>query len=294
VIFAFFRTGSDVSEGWPVAGPSVFDPIAVVVLFGTGSDVSEGWPVAGPSVFDPIAVVVLFGTGSDVSEGSPSAGPAVFPPIVVVALFGAGSGIAEDCAGGRTSDSMLGREFAFSSICPASFGGRAAAVFDPIATFLGFIAGSGLTGARFGSIGVVAAVLRKQPCEVHGCTTPRDGKGQLQPIKATHAAPMRNGLIDRFRAGKIPFPRFQEGDNEVMKTNDENRRPVCRYAVAPSGIALSMVNFSELCLAVAVAHKSGSCPLWIKSGRKKSSLRCLLAPPDANAQNDAAKPDMTR
>ena len=117
---------------------------------------------------------------------------------------------------------MLVRELAFSSICPASFGGLAAAVFAATATFLAFIAGSGLNGVRFGSIGVVAAVLRKQPCEVHVCTTPRGGKGQLQPIKAAHAALMRNGLIDRFRAGKIPFPRFQEGDNEVMKTNDEN------------------------------------------------------------------------
>ena len=218
MIFAFFRTGSGVSEGWPVAGPSVFDPIAVVVLFGTGSDVSEGWPVAGPSVFDPIAVVVLFGTGSDVLEGSPSAG--------LVGFLRAGSGIADDCAGGRASDSVLVREFAFSSICPASLGGLAAAVFDVIVTFLAFVAGSGLNGARFGSIGVVAAVLRKQPCEVHVCTTPRGGKGQLQPIKAAHAAPMRNGLIDRFRAGKIPFPRFQEGDNELIQINDENRRPV--------------------------------------------------------------------
>ena len=33
VIFAFFRTGSGVSDGRPVAGPSSFGPIAVVVLF---------------------------------------------------------------------------------------------------------------------------------------------------------------------------------------------------------------------------------------------------------------------
>jgi len=121
---------------------------------------------------------------------------------------------------------MLVRDFAFSSICPTSSGGLAAAGFDAMAIFFAFTAGSGLNGALFGSIGVVAAVLRKQPCEVHVCTTPRGGKGQLQPIRAAHAAPMRNGLIDRFRAGKIPLPRFQEGDNEVMKTNDENRRPV--------------------------------------------------------------------
>src|SRR4030095_50128 len=178
------------SKGWPNvfslmarfismnsadAGVSIFAATVIFAFFRTGSGVSEGWPVAGPSVFDPIAVVVLFGTGSDVLEGSPSA--------ALVGFFGAGSGIAEDCAGGRTSDSMLVREFAFSSICPASFGGLAGAFFDAIATFLAFVAGSGLNGARFGSIGVVATVLRKQPCEVHVCTTPRGGKGQLQALQ---------------------------------------------------------------------------------------------------------------
>jgi hypothetical protein len=149
----------------------------------------------------------------------------VLPPIVVVALFGTGSGVAEDGAGG-TSDSFMVWEFAFSSTAVASFDGLAAAGFTAIATFLAFIAGSGLNGALFGPIGVEAAVLMKQPCEVHVWTTPRVGKGQLQPIKAAHRGPTRNGLINRFRAGKIPFPRFQEGDNEAMKINDENRRAV--------------------------------------------------------------------
>jgi hypothetical protein len=120
------------------------------------------------------------------------------------------------------------REFAFSSTSPASFGGLAAAGLVAIATFLAFIAGWGLNGARFGSISVVAAVLVKQPCEVHVSTTPLGGKGQLQPSKAAHKAPVRNGLINRFRAGKIPFPRFLEGDNEAMKINDENRRVAWR------------------------------------------------------------------
>lgn len=123
------------------------------------------------------------------------------------------------------------REFGFSSTRQAALGGLAAAGFVAIATFLAFIAGSGLNGARFGAIGVVAAVLVKQPCEVHVCTTPRGGKGQLQPIKAAHRAPMKNGLINCFRAGKIPFPAFHafpKGDNELMKTNDENRRVVWR------------------------------------------------------------------
>ena len=118
-------------------------------------------------------------------------------------------------------------EFGFSSTGRAALGGLAAAGFVAIATFLAFIAGSGLNGARFGAIGVVAAVLVKQ----HVCTTPRGGKGQLQPIKAAHRAPMRNGLINCFRAGKIPFPAlhaFPKGDNESMKTNDENRRAVWR------------------------------------------------------------------
>ena len=142
------------------------------------------------------------------------------------ALFGTGSGGAEGAAGG-ISDSTVVREFGCSSTGPAALGGLAAAGFVAIATLLAFIAGSGLNGDRFGAIGVVAAVLVKQPCEVHVCTTPRGGKGQ-QPIKAAHRAPMRNGLINCFRAGKIPFPAFPEGDNEAMKINDENRRAVWR------------------------------------------------------------------
>jgi hypothetical protein len=99
---------------------------------------------------------------------------------------------------------------------------------EAIATFVDFtvlILAPGLNGARFGSIGVVAAVLVKQRCEVHVCTIPR-GTGLLQPIKIAHRAQMKNSFINRFRAGKIPFPRFLEGDNEAMKINDENRRAV--------------------------------------------------------------------
>ena len=105
-------------------------------------------------------------------------------------------------------NSMMVREFGFPSTGPASFCGLAAVGFAAIATFLAFTAGSGLNGARFGSIGVVAAVLVKQPCEVHVCTTPRGGKGQLQPIKVTHRAPMRNGLINSFPRGQNPVPAF--------------------------------------------------------------------------------------
>ena len=121
-------------------------------------------------------------------------------------------------------------EFGFSSTGRAALGGLAAAGFVAIATFLAFTAGSGLNGARFGAIAVVVAVLVEQPCGVHVCTTPGGGKGQ-QPIKAAHRAPMRNGLINCFHAGKIPFPAlhaFPKGDNESMKTNDENRRAVWR------------------------------------------------------------------
>jgi len=135
---------------------------------------------------------------------------------VLGALFGTGPGGAEGAAGG-ISDSTVVREFGCSSTGPAALGGLAAAGFVAIATLLAFIAG--LNGDRFGAIGVVAAVLVKQPCEVHVCTTPRGGKGQ-QPIKAAHRAPMKNGLINCFRAGKIPFPAFPEGDNEAMKIND--------------------------------------------------------------------------
>jgi hypothetical protein len=178
---------------------------------------------AGFSIFAATVIFAFFRTGSGVSEGWPVVAPSVFPPTVVVALFGTGSGVTEGGAGG-TSDSFVVWEFAFSCTGVDSFDGLTAADFAAIATFFAFIAGSGLDGCRIRSIGVVAAVLMKQPCEVHVCTAPRGGKGQLQPIKAAHRAPMRNSLIDRFRAGKIPFPRFPEGDNEAMKINDENRR----------------------------------------------------------------------
>jgi hypothetical protein len=69
--------------------------------------------------------------------------------------------------------------------------------------------------------------------------------------------------------GQNPASAFPGRRNEVMKTNDENRRPVWGYAVTPSEIALSMVNFSELCpCGRGSRYKSGSCPLWIKSARK--------------------------
>lgn len=164
---------------------------------------------------------------------------------MVVAFSWAGSGVAGGCADGGTSGSLIVREFVFSSAGPASFGGLAAVGFAAIATFLAF-AGSGLNTGRFDSIGVVAAVLVKQPREVHGCNPPCGGKGQLQPIKAVHRAPMRNGLINRFPAGKIPLPRFLQGDNAAMKTNDENRGRVSGQAVKPSEIARRMVNFGAL------------------------------------------------
>lgn len=198
------------SKGWPNvfslmarfistnsadAGFSIFAATVIFAFFTTGSDVTEGWPVAGPSVLPPITVVALFRAGSDVSEDWPVAGPSVFPPIVLVAFFEAGSGVADGCSDGVTSGSLMVWEFAFSSTDSASFRGLAAVGFTAIATFLDFTAGSGLNGARFGSIGVVAAVLEKQPCEVHVCTTPRGGKGQLQPIKVAQRAPMRSVLI---------------------------------------------------------------------------------------------------
>jgi hypothetical protein len=127
---------------------------------------------------------------------------------VVVAFSGTGLGVADGCADGVISGSVMVREFAFSSTGPASFGGLAATGLVAIATFLAFIAGWGLNGARFGSISVVAAVLVMQPSEVHVCTTPLGGKGQLQPIKAAHKAPMRNGLINRFPRGQNPVPAF--------------------------------------------------------------------------------------
>jgi hypothetical protein len=122
------------------------------------------------------------------------------------------------------------REFAFSFTGLVWFRGLTAADLAAIATFLGFtvvILAPGLNGARFGSIGVVAAVLVKQPCEVQVCTIPRGGTGRLQPIKTAHRAQMKNSLINSFPArAKSPFPRFLEGDNETMKINNENRPAV--------------------------------------------------------------------
>jgi hypothetical protein len=91
---------------------------------------------------------------------------------------------------------MMVREFAFSSTGSVLFLGLAGVGFTAIATFLDFTTGSGLNGARFGSIGVVAAVLEKQPCEVQVCTTPCGGKGQLQPIKVALRVPMRSVFIN--------------------------------------------------------------------------------------------------
>ena len=85
---------------------------------------------------------------------------------MVVAFFGTGLGVAEGCADGVTSGSVMVREFTFSSTGSVSFRGLAAVGFAAIATFLDFtvvIFGSRLNGARFGSIGVGAAVLEKQP-----------------------------------------------------------------------------------------------------------------------------------
>jgi hypothetical protein len=95
---------------------------------------------------------------------------------------------------------VIVREFAFSLVW---FRGLAAAGLAAIATFLGFtvlILAPGLNGAPFGSVGVVAAVLVKQPCEVQVCTIPRDGTARLQPIKIAHRAQMKNSLINSFPA----------------------------------------------------------------------------------------------
>jgi len=98
---------------------------------------------------------------------------------------------------------MVVREFACPSAGPVSFRGLAAVGFVEIAAVLGFV-GSGLNDTRFGSIGMVAAVLGKQPREVHVSTTPRGGTGQLHPIKIAHRAPMRSVLINSLPRDKIP------------------------------------------------------------------------------------------
>ena len=105
---------------------------------------------------------------------------------------------------GGITDSMV-LEFACLSTGPTSFRGLAAVGFVTIAAFLGFtvvVVGSGLNDTCFGSIGAVAAVLEKQPREVHVSTTPRGGTGQLQPIKIAHRAPMKSVLIKFPSAGQ--------------------------------------------------------------------------------------------
>src|SRR5262245_49519102 len=89
-------------------------------------------------------------------------------------------------------------DFAFSSTAPAS-GGLAAVEFSDVAIFLDFAAvfvGLGLNAVRFESFGVMAAVLEKQPCDVHLCTISRGGMGELQPIKIAQSALMRSVLIN--------------------------------------------------------------------------------------------------
>jgi hypothetical protein len=150
---------------------------------------------------------------------------------VVVSFFGTGSGVAEGCADGGTSGFVTVREFAFSFTGLIWFRGLAAAGLAAIATFLDFtvlILAPGLNGARFGSIGVVAAVL-VQPCKVQVCTIPRGGTGRLQPIKIAHSAQMKNSLINSFPSWAKSHSRgCLEGDNETMKINNENRRTVWR------------------------------------------------------------------
>ena len=123
---------------------------------------------------------------------------------MVVAFFGTGLGVAEGCADGVTSSSVMVWELAFSSTGSVSLRGLPAVGFAAIATLLDFtvvILGTGLNGARFGSIGVVAAVLEMQPCEVH-VSTPSCDTGQLQPIKVVHRAPMRSVLINSYLRAK--------------------------------------------------------------------------------------------
>ena len=97
-------------------------------------------------------------------------------------------------------------DFAFSSTGPSSFRGLAGVGFADVANLLDFAAffldfaavfvDSGLNAVRFDSIGVVAAVLTKQPCEVHLSTIRRGG--ELQPIKIAHRAQMTSVLINSF------------------------------------------------------------------------------------------------
>jgi len=94
---------------------------------------------------------------------------------------------------------VIVRELAFSFTGLVSFRGLATLGLAAIATFLDFTVVI-LNGARFGSIGVVAAVLVKQPCEVQVCTIPRGGTGWLQPIKIEHRAQKKNSLINWFPA----------------------------------------------------------------------------------------------
>ena len=121
------------------------------------------------------------------------------------------SGVGEGCADGGTSGSMI-PDFAFSSTGPPSFRGLAAVGFADVAIFLYFAAlfldfaavfvGSGLNAVRFDLVGLVAAVLTKQPCEVHRSTIRRGG--ELQPIKVAHRAQMRSVLINSFSQAISP------------------------------------------------------------------------------------------
>jgi hypothetical protein len=203
----------------PVASPDLFLPLTWPQI------TSTGWPNvfslttrfiftnsadAGFSIFAATVIFAFFRTGSDVSEGWSDGGLSVFSAIVVVAFFVAGSGVAEGCTGGGTSGSVMVRGFACSSAGSVSLLGLAAVGFAAIATFLNFtvvILRAGLNCAPFGSIGVVAAVLEEQPCEVHVSTTARCGMGQLQPIKVAQRAPMRSVLIKSIPRGQNPVPR---------------------------------------------------------------------------------------
>ena len=130
---------------------------------------------------------------------------------MVVAFFGTGLGVAEGCADGEGVGSVIVPECAFSFTGLISFRAFAVAGLVAIATFLELtvvILVPGLNGARLGSIDGVAAVLVKQPCELHVSAIPRGGTGRLQPIKNAYRAQMKNSLINWFPRGQNPAPAF--------------------------------------------------------------------------------------
>jgi hypothetical protein len=155
---------------------------------------------AGSSILAATVVFAFFRTGSEASGGRPDGGASTFVAMVVFAFSVDRPGAADSelitigesvlCS----LDAVLGwavDRFAAFTATDDDFSVIAVCLdLTFVVARLGLIGGAG-----FSSIGGLAAVLYKQPFEVHPSSIACGGIGQLQPIKVANRAPMRSVLM---------------------------------------------------------------------------------------------------